>query len=249
MTACIEPSEHKSWMFHDVLRGDILMSICSTCRHSRGLQSIIYTLSQSARELGLLVLILIITGLAFSSLAYYIEQVKIIFKTLWHLFMSGRGFWIHRYTNSILLGDHNHDYSWVISLSYQTFVQSADCLISVITFSLYYSVKLKGKVKKKKHFKCIFRTFATQKIIRKFVFAYPLTIPCWKISLMFFETFLNVSSCCQVWGHLPSEWSGEAGGNILCYQWSSDHVTSSSHHCQQLWKVWLKTRLSLRFAR
>ena len=149
MTACIEPSEHKSWMFHDVLRGDILMSICSTCRHSRGLQSIIYTLSQSARELGLLVLILIITGLAFSSLAYYIEQVKIIFKTLWHLFMSGRGFWIHRYTNSILLGDHNHDYSWVISLSYQTFVQSADCLISVITFSLYYSVKLKGKLSKK----------------------------------------------------------------------------------------------------
>ena len=47
----------------------------SVPRHSRGLQSIIFTLSQSARELGLLVLILIITGLGFSSLAYYIEQV------------------------------------------------------------------------------------------------------------------------------------------------------------------------------
>ena len=66
-------------MFHDIRAGglsDILISIWITCRHSRGLQSIIYTLSQSARELGLLVLILIITGLAFSSLAYYIEQVK-----------------------------------------------------------------------------------------------------------------------------------------------------------------------------
>ena len=50
--------------------------LCPVPRHSRGLQSIIFTLSQSARELGLLVLILIITGLGFSSLAYYIEQVR-----------------------------------------------------------------------------------------------------------------------------------------------------------------------------
>ena len=72
-------------MFHDIRVGglsDILISIWITCRHSRGLQSIIYTLSQSARELGLLVLILIITGLAFSSLAYYIEQVNNSSETL-----------------------------------------------------------------------------------------------------------------------------------------------------------------------
>ena len=53
-----------------------LARILKLARHSRGLQSIIFTLSQSARELGLLVLILIITGLAFSSLAYYIELVS-----------------------------------------------------------------------------------------------------------------------------------------------------------------------------
>ena len=53
-----------------------LARILKLARHSRGLQSIIFTLSQSARELGLLVLILIITGLAFSSLAYYIELVR-----------------------------------------------------------------------------------------------------------------------------------------------------------------------------
>ena len=58
-----------------------LARILKLARHSRGLQSIIFTLSQSARELGLLVLILIITGLAFSSLAYYIELVSQLRKT------------------------------------------------------------------------------------------------------------------------------------------------------------------------
>ena len=45
-------------------------------RHSRGLQSIVFTLSQSVPELGLLIMILIISGLIFASLTYYIEMVN-----------------------------------------------------------------------------------------------------------------------------------------------------------------------------
>ena len=45
-------------------------------RHSRGLQSIVYTLSQSVPELGLLMMILVISGLIFASLTYYIEMVS-----------------------------------------------------------------------------------------------------------------------------------------------------------------------------
>ena len=45
-------------------------------RHSRGLQSIVFTLSQSVPELGLLIMILIISGLIFASLTYYIEMVS-----------------------------------------------------------------------------------------------------------------------------------------------------------------------------
>ena len=47
-----------------------------TPRHSRGLQSIVFTLSQSVPELGLLIMILIISGLIFASLTYYIEMVS-----------------------------------------------------------------------------------------------------------------------------------------------------------------------------
>ena len=45
-------------------------------RHSRGLQSIVFTLSQSVPELGLLIMILIISGLIFACLTYYIEMVS-----------------------------------------------------------------------------------------------------------------------------------------------------------------------------
>ena len=53
-----------------------LARILKLARHSRGLQSIIFTLTQSVPELGLLIMILIISGLIFASLTYYIEMVK-----------------------------------------------------------------------------------------------------------------------------------------------------------------------------
>ena len=51
-------------------------------RHSRGLQSIIFTLTESVPELGLLIMILIISGLIFASLTYYIEMVQFILHSL-----------------------------------------------------------------------------------------------------------------------------------------------------------------------
>ena len=54
-----------------------LARILKLARHSRGLQSIVYTLSQSVPELGLLMMILVISGLIFASLTYYIEMVSL----------------------------------------------------------------------------------------------------------------------------------------------------------------------------
>lgn len=51
-----------------------LARILKLARHSKGLQSIVFTLSQSIPELGLLIMILIISGLIFASLTYYIEM-------------------------------------------------------------------------------------------------------------------------------------------------------------------------------
>jgi len=58
----------------DVFRVFKLARILKLARHSRGLQSIIYTLVQSGPELALLGMILSISGLIFSSLCYYIEM-------------------------------------------------------------------------------------------------------------------------------------------------------------------------------
>ena len=52
----------------------IFFRILKLARHSKGLQSIVFTLSQSIPELGLLIMILIISGLIFASLTYYIEM-------------------------------------------------------------------------------------------------------------------------------------------------------------------------------
>ena len=41
----------------------------------------------------------------------------------------------------------------------------------------------------------------------------------------------------QLRRHLPSEWSGQAGGHLLCHQWSSHHVPAPAHHRQQLREV------------
>jgi len=51
-----------------------LARILKMARHSTGLQSIVFTLQQSSRELGLLILFIGMAGLVFSCLCYYIEQ-------------------------------------------------------------------------------------------------------------------------------------------------------------------------------
>ena len=66
-----------------------LARILKLARHSRGLQSIVYTLSQSVPELGLLMMILIISGLIFASLTYYIEMVSQTASGIFRIF-SGR---------------------------------------------------------------------------------------------------------------------------------------------------------------
>ena len=43
-------------------------------RHSPGLQSIVHTIRQSLRELGLMLMLILIAGLTFASLCYFIEQ-------------------------------------------------------------------------------------------------------------------------------------------------------------------------------
>ena len=42
-------------------------------RHSPGLQSIVHTIRQSLRELGLMLMLILIAGLTFASLCYFIE--------------------------------------------------------------------------------------------------------------------------------------------------------------------------------
>ena len=41
----------------------------------------------------------------------------------------------------------------------------------------------------------------------------------------------------QLRRHLPCEWSGQAGGHLLCHQWSPHHVPAPAHHRQQLREV------------
>ena len=43
-------------------------------RHSPGLQSIVHTIRQSLRELGLMLMLILIAGLTFASLCYFIEE-------------------------------------------------------------------------------------------------------------------------------------------------------------------------------
>ena len=43
-------------------------------RHSPGLQSIVHTIRQSLRELGLMLMLILISGLCFASLCYFIEE-------------------------------------------------------------------------------------------------------------------------------------------------------------------------------
>ena len=64
-------------------------------RHSRGLQSIVFTLSQSVPELGLLIMILIISGLIFASLTYYIEMVSGLSPSIGPSSVLGKRLWLH----------------------------------------------------------------------------------------------------------------------------------------------------------
>ena len=43
-------------------------------RHSPGLQSIVHTIRQSLRELGLMLMLILIAGLTFASLCFFIEE-------------------------------------------------------------------------------------------------------------------------------------------------------------------------------
>ena len=44
-------------------------------RHSPGLQSIVHTIRQSLRELGLMLMLILIAGLTFASLCYFMEEM------------------------------------------------------------------------------------------------------------------------------------------------------------------------------
>ena len=51
-----------------------LARILKLGRHSPGLQSIVFTLQQSIRELGLMLMLILISGLIFASLCFFIEE-------------------------------------------------------------------------------------------------------------------------------------------------------------------------------
>ena len=56
-------------------------------RHFVGLQSLVYTLHQAYKDLGLILIIVAVTVLMFSSLVYAFEQESRIIKTLFLLGM------------------------------------------------------------------------------------------------------------------------------------------------------------------
>ena len=64
-----------------------ILRIFKMVRHFVGLQSLVYTLHQAYKDLGLILIIVAVTVLMFSSLVYAFEQESRIIKTLFLLGM------------------------------------------------------------------------------------------------------------------------------------------------------------------
>merc|ERR550517_2063955 len=77
LTAPVTPEEEDGGSIDELLqvfRIFKLARIFKLGRHSPGLQSIAFTLKQSISELGLMLMLILISGLIFASLCYFIEQ-------------------------------------------------------------------------------------------------------------------------------------------------------------------------------